>query len=267
MRQFFYSSWRAGFRNRAFVGLFLLGVALVGVAYLSASFSPRQPRTVALDVGLSGLRFSLVLFAITLVQDLVGREIDRRSVILTLSYPVTRAGYLLGRYSGILALTAVAAAILGLLLWIAVMMSGLHYEQQFRVQLGLPYWFAVLGIWLDVAVVAAFGLWIASLSTVANLPLALGALFAIAGRAFGPVADYIAKGADGDKELVGRYGGLLDLIRWLLPDLSRLDWREWPMYGLLPDLAAMGLATLMACAYIGLMVGLAIHFFSRREFS
>lgn len=267
MWQFFLSSWRAGFRNRAFLGLFLLGIGLVGIAYLSASFSPRQPRTVALDVGLAGLRFSLVLFAITLVQDFVGREIDRRAVILTLSYPIARSGYLLGRYLGVLALVAVAAAILGLLLWLVVILSGLHYEQEYRVQLGLPYLLAVIGIWLDVAVVTAFTLWVASLSTVAMLPLALGAMFAIAGRAFGPVADYIARGADGDKLLAAQYGPLLDVVRWLLPDLSRLDWREWPMYGLMPDVSAMGLALLMAIAYIGLMVGLAVHSLSRREFS
>ena len=39
------------------------------------------------------------------------------------------------------------------------------------------------------------------------------------------------------------------------------------MYGLLPDLQTMGLAAAMAIAYAMLMVGLAIHAFSRREFS
>ena len=267
MLQFFLSSWRSGFRNRVFFAVLLLGVALVGVAYLSASFSPRQPLTVALDVGLSGLRVSLVLFAITLVQDLVGREIEQRSVVLTLSYPTSRSAYLIGRYLGVLGLVAVAATILGMLLWIAVMMSGLHYEQQFRVELGLPFWVAVFGVWLDVAVVAAFTLWIATLSTVTMLPLALGAVFAIGGRSLGAVFDFVAKGAEGQVDLAARYGPLLEVIRWVLPDLSRLDWRAWPMYGLAPDFQTTGLAVLMAVAYAVLMIGLAIHAFSRREFS
>lgn len=267
MSQFFLSSWRSGFRNRVFLAVFALAVALVGLAFLSASFSPRQPRTIALDVGLSGLRLSLALFAITLIQDLVGREIQQRSVVLTLSYPTNRATYLIGRYLGVLALTGVAGLIVGMLLWIAVMMSGLHYEQQFRVLLGVPYWAAVFGIWLDVVVVAAFTLWIATLSTVSMLPFALGSMFAIAGRALGPTFDYLAKGADGQIELAQRYGPLLDLIRWLLPDLSRLDWREWPMYGVLPDISAIGLAVLMAGAYTVTMLGLSIHAFSQREFS
>lgn len=267
MWQFVLSSWRSGFRGKSFLGVFLLGVVLVGVAYLSASFSPRQPRTVALDVGLSGLRFSLVLFVIVLVQDLVGREIDRRSVVLTLSYPVPRSAYLIGRYLGVLGLSAAAAMILGLLLWVAVMLAGLHYEQQFRVELGWPYWTAVLGVWVDVAVVAAFSFWISSLSTVAMLPLALGVLFAIAGRAFGAVFDYVAKGADGQDNLAASYGPWLETIRWILPDLSRLDWRAWPMYGVPPDMAALWLGGAMAVLYAVAMLALAIHAFSRREFS
>lgn len=267
MLQYFLSSWRSGFRNRTFLAVFVLGVVLVVLAYLSASFSPRQPLTVALDVGLSGLRFSLVLFAVTLTQDLVAREVEQRSVVLILSYPLHRSNYLIGRYLGILALTGVAALILGLLLWIAVLMSGLSFDQLFRVSLGLPYWATVFGVWLDVAVVTAFTLWIATLSTVIMLPLVLGALFSISGRAVGVVFDFLAKGAEGQAELVATYGPALDVIRWVLPDLSRLDWRAWPMYGLPPDGVTMVLSLLMAFTYVLAMIGFSIYAFSKREFS
>lgn len=267
MLQFFLSSWRSGFRDRIFLSVFALGVALVALAYLSASFSPRQPATVALDVGLSGLRVSLVLFAVTLVQDLVGREVERRSIVLALSYPVHRSSYLIGRYLGILALTAVATLVLGFLLWIAVMLSALHYDQQFRVSLGLAYWATLFGVWADVAVVAAFTLWIATLSTVTMLPLVLGILFAIAGRAVGAVFDFLTSGADGQPDLVTSFGPALDAIRWILPDLSRLDWRVWPMYGVLPDAQTIVLSLLMVLAYSLAMIGFSVYVFSRREFS
>jgi Flp pilus assembly protein protease CpaA len=78
MVTFLLSAWRAGLRSRSIQGVLVLGILLMGVAYLSASFSPRQPQTVALDVGLSGLRFSLVLFALFWIQELVGREIESR---------------------------------------------------------------------------------------------------------------------------------------------------------------------------------------------
>lgn len=267
MKQFFLSSWRAGFRGRSFYGVFLLGVVLVGVAYLAASFSPRQPQTVALDVGFSGLRLSLSLFAIVLVQELVGREIDRRTVVLTLAYPASRSTYVCGRYLGVLALVAIASIVLGMLLSIAVLVASPGYEQQFPVLMGWPYWIAVAGIWLDVAVVAAFTLWISTLSTVVLLPLALGIVFAIASRALGVVFDYVSRGADGQDALVARTGPIVDVARWLVPDLSRLDWRIWSMYGSAPDPDAMTLGVVAALSYSGVMVGLAVLAFSRREFS
>ncbi len=267
MNEFFLSSWRAGFRGRSFVGVFLFALALVGIAYLSASFSPRQPQTVALDVGFSGLRFALSFFAVVLVQELVGREIERRTVILTLAYPASRTAYLFGRYVGIIALVGAATAILGLLLWLVVMVAGAGYEQQFSLYLGAPYWVTIAGIWLDVAVVAAFTLWISALSTVSMLPLLLGIFFLIASRALGAVFDYVAHNSNGKDPLLTQMQPLLEIVHWLLPDLSRLDWRVWPMYGAQPDMTGMVLAMIVAVSYAGMMLGLATHALMRREFS
>lgn len=267
MWQFCLSAWRSGFRSRSVHAILALGILLVGVAFLSASFSPRQPKTVALDVGLSGVRFSLVLFALFWVQELVGREIERRTVMYALSYPVSRASYVLGRYFGILGLLGLAAVLLGLLLWLTVLTVGGAYEQSFRVSLGAPFWSAVFGLWVDAALVASFALWIATLSTVPMLPVALGAAFAVAGKSLGAVIQYLESGADGDVEFHARFNPLVQTIQWLLPDMSRLDWRDWPMYDLFPGAMTMGLGMVMAVAYTAVMLTLAVWTFSRRDFS
>lgn len=264
-RHFFLSAWRAGLRSRSVQGVLVLGIVLMGVAYLSASFSPRQPRTVALDVGLSGLRVSLILFSLFWVQELVGREIERRSVLFALTYPIPRSNFLLGRYFGVLGLVALAALLLGMLLWIVVLVTSPNYEQVFSVALGLPYWSTVFGLWVDAAVVAAFALWVSTFSTVPMLPLTLGLAFSVGGKSLGAVAEYLARGAEGDLELM-RFAPTIEVIQRLLPDLSRLDWRAWPMYGLVPDTQSMWLGLAMAVSYAGLLLTLAIISFSRREF-
>jgi Cu-processing system permease protein len=267
MLEFCLSAWRSGFRSRSVHAILVLGVLLVGVAFLSASFSPRQPMTVALDVGLSGMRFSLVLFALFWVQELVGREVERRTVMYALSYPVSRAAYIIGRYLGILGLLVLAAMLLGLLLWITTLTVGAAYEQSFGLALGFPFWLAIFGLWVDAALIAAFALWIASLSTVPMLPIALGIAFAVAGKSLGAVIDYLARGADNDTVFVSRFSPLIETVQWVLPDLSRLDWRVWPMYDIHPDFTAISLSLLMAVGYSLLMLGLAVIIFSRREFS
>lgn len=265
MWTFLVSAWRAGVRSRSIQGILTLGALLVGVAYLSASFSPRQPRTVALDVGLSGLRVTLVLFALFWIQELVGREIERRTVLFSLTYPVARGHYVLGRYLGVVGLLALAALLLGLLLWLAVLTAGGNYEQGFIVAAGIPFWTTVFGLWVDAAVVAAFALWLATFSTVPMLPLALGLAFAIGGKSLGAVADYLSRGADGDAEVM-RFSPLINVIQWVLPDLSRLDWRVWPMYGLAPEADAVILGLVLAASYAALLVSLAVLTFSRRDF-
>lgn len=265
MFPFVVSTWRAGLRSRSIQAILILGALLVGVAYLAASFSPRQPQTVALDVGLSGLRVTLILFSLFWIQELVAREIDRRTVLFALSYPVARGHYIIGRYLGVLGLIALAALLLGMLLWAVVLTLGKGYVQGFAIAPGSPYWSTVAGLWLDAAVVTAFALWVASFSTVPMLPLALGLAFAIGGKSLGAVAEYLAKGADGDPELM-RFAPIINAIQWVLPDLSRLDWRAWPMYGLAPDGQAVGLGVLLAVSYAALLLTLAVMIFTRRDF-
>lgn len=265
MRQFFFSAWLSGMRGRSFHVVFLLGVALVGVAYLAGAFSPRHPTTVVLDVGYSGIRFGLLLMVLFWVQELVTNEIDRRTVFFALTYPVPRWSYLAGRFAGIAALAAVAAIVLGLLLWLAVIIQAKSYQQQFPPDLGLPYWAAIAGLWIDSVVVMAFTIFLATIATSRAFPLVLGLAFGIAAKAIGPVMEYLAEGAEGDVQLVSRFQPLLDFAVWLLPDLSRLDWRTWPMYGVVPEGQTVMLSIALAVAYAATLFIAAVIGIGRRS--
>jgi Cu-processing system permease protein len=120
---------------------------------------------------------------------------------------------------------------------------------------------------VDAAVVAAVGMAMATLSTVAIMPLAVGVAFAIGGKALGATVDYLGRGADGDVQLTRSMGPVIDVVRWMVPDLARLDWRHWPMYGLPPGAEDVALAVLMGLAYIVVMLAIGIMAFGRREFS
>ncbi|SFZ74572.1 ABC-type transport system involved in multi-copper enzyme maturation, permease component [Chitinimonas taiwanensis DSM 18899] len=266
MLTFYISGVRAGLRGKSFLGVFVLGLLLIGIAFLTGYFSPRQPKTVALDVGLSFLRLILVFLSLFWVQDLISKEIERRTVMFSLAYPVPRAHYLLGRYLAIQTMSVLVALGMAVLLWGAVALAGGSYEQQFPVNLGWPYWIALSGIVLDAAVVSAFALWIATVSTTPMLPLAAGLIFAAVGKSLGAVMDFLARGADGDAALAARFDPIIGLIRWILPDLSRLDWRAAALYNQPMDGTLMGWSICMALAYAGIMLLAATLSFSRREF-
>jgi ABC-type transport system involved in multi-copper enzyme maturation permease subunit len=266
MRAYFISAWRSGLRGYSFQAVFTLGILLISGAYLASLFSPRQPETVAMDVGLSGLHFSLTLLSLFWVQDLVGKEIERRTATLYLAYPIPRSHYVTGCFLGISLLLLIASIVLGLLLWIAVLSASLDYTQAHSGALGLPYWSTILGLWLNSVVVASFALCIATISTVPALPLALGVAFAIAANSLGAVVDFLAHGAGGQKELVAHYSSAVEMTRLVLPDLSRLDWRIWTMYDQPLPPGTISLSCLMAGCYLALMLGIAIYAFKQRDF-
>lgn len=265
MRAFLISALLGGFRGRSVRAIVLLGVCLLAFSHVAADFSPRQPQTVALDVGLSFLRFVLVLLAIFWTQELIGKEFDKRTVLVAFSYPAPRSHYLLGRFLGIGVLLALAAALLAVFLWLLVLISDFGYAQTQPVALDGRYWLAVCGLWLDAMVVAAFALCMSALSTVSLLPLAIGGLFAVAAKSIGPVLDYLRAGAEGDTEIVEQFHPLLEALRWALPDLSRLDWRAMPLYQLDIPATTMGLATIMALSYMALLLWVAVRIANRRE--
>lgn len=267
MTAFIAAAWRSGLRGRSFQAVFFLGLILLAVAYLAASFSPRAPKTVALDVGMAGIRFTLVLAILFWIQDLLGKEIERKLVFFALTYPVPRWQYLLARYISVVTMALPVVLILGLGLQGVVALAGGDYVQSTPVHMGLPFWTTLIFLWLGICVVAAFTVLVASLSTTPLLSFSLGAAFAIASFAIGPVVAYLQAGASGQEGLVEHYLPILSLVQWLVPDLGRLDLRTWPMYGVPVSSEILVAGTGLALGFVGVALGLAMRIFSRREFS
>ncbi len=267
MREHMIVAWRSGLRSRSFHAIFILGMLVMGGAYLAAQFSGRQPATVALDVGISGVRFIILLLTVFWCQELIAREVERRTVFFALAYPTPRAHYIIGRYLGVLALAACAIIVLGILLSVTAYFATKLYGQSSPVNLDFGLWLTLFYIWLDAAVVAAFAVFVATFATTPLLPLALGFAFAVAARSLGPALEFLRNKEDGDEELSASLGPVVENIRWLLPDLSRLDIRVAALYGKMPTTAELFFGSSMAIAYSVMLLVLAIWIFRKRQFA
>jgi len=265
MFELFKLGLRTGLRNFGIRVLLAVVVLLLGAALLAAGFSGRQLLTVALDVGFSGLRLVLLLMALFWVQELLARDIERKTLYFVLAYPISRRQYLLARYGSAAVLTGGAVLLVGGLLWLAVSLFGSDYQQSTPPALDGRFAAVLLGIWLDLLVVLAFAFLLASLSTTPFLPMLLGLAFALAARGLGPTFDYLRHSQFADPTQARWFGPLLEYAYAWLPDLSRLDWRPWVLYDLSADPVAALTAALMALAYIALALSLAGSIFTRRN--
>jgi ABC-type transport system involved in multi-copper enzyme maturation permease subunit len=267
MKGFIWSSLLSGIRSHSFQLLVVLSLLIIGLAWLAANFSARHPETLALDVGLSGMRAILIFMALFWVQDLIGRDIERKTVMFALAYPVPRSHYLLGRFFGIALLSAGSVAIMATILWVTLQFKMVDYNQMTPIDTGLAYWATCFYLYISILVVAAFALLVATLSTTPMLPLLLGAGFAVVASSIGATLDFLLYSDLAEEAQRESLSGVLQAASWVFPDLSRLDIRDWTLYGAAPDARQLLLPLVMAFAYIAVMLGLAVNRFQAREFT
>lgn len=267
MYQHFLITLRSGLRSHVLQALLAIGVLMMGAAYLAGTFSPRQPATVTLDVGFSFVRAVGLILVLFWAYEFVGREIERRTIFVSLTYPTPRSHFLFGRYLGLIVLTVLVIAILGALLAGTTLLSELTYAQSNPVSLKGPYLLTLLALLLDLSVVAAFGMLIAVVSTTPFLPLLVGLAFAVSARSLGPAMEYLSQMGGKDEALKSSLLPVFDVLRWLLPDLSRLDIRYYPLYAHQPDTGLLFGVLLMALGYAGIMLALSVWLFERRQFN
>jgi ABC-type transport system involved in multi-copper enzyme maturation permease subunit len=266
MPSHFLAAWRSGLRSQSFRVLFILSLLGMGLVLLSSTFSGRQPQTVALDVGLSLVRTLCAAMSIFWCQELIGKEIDRKTVLFSLAYPCPRYRYILGRYFAILAMTLVCLTSLLALLVVTIKAgSPADYHQAHPIHLEHM---ALVGIYIlmDLAVIAAFAVSIACVSTSSLMPLAMGIAFTIAARGLGPAVQLLQEKSAIDADMADQLGPVVKVIQFIVPDLSRLDLRDAVLYGDVLATPQLLWPMMQSVTYAVLLLVIGIAYFQKREF-
>lgn len=259
-------SWLSGIRSHALRVLLVLGGLLMGVAFLAGSFSLRQPLVVAMDVGLSGLRFLGLLLVLFWMQEAFGKDLERRTVMFAMAYPIPRAAYVIGRYLGVMALVFVTVAFWGALLYLINQFAAWGNEQSSANSFDAGYLLVLLGIFFDLAVIGSFFVAVSSVAQTPMVPFIASFFFALSARSIGVMIDFLTLSGQADAEIKSNLLPLLEATRWVLPDLSRLDWRQITLYGDWPSWGQVLVGMTLALGYLLVMLGCSVLIFRKRSF-
>lgn len=138
-------------RDRILYSALFLGVLLNLVGMLAANLTFIHPERVLLDIGLAGLTWTLVGLAIVMGGGLIQKEIERRTLFVALSHPISRTQFFCGKYLGLagvltLNLLALVAAFAVTLLIVPDASSALG---------ALVFWEAAFFVWLQALMMSA----------------------------------------------------------------------------------------------------------------
>lgn len=156
----FWAIAKAGFnearRNRVTLVVAAFAVGLILMTTLVLNLTIYTLDRIVTDFGLGVMSLLLVALSVFLSAGMLSREIEKRTVFLVMSRPVSRELFAAARYAGMaLTLTMLEAAMT--LVYFAQL---LIFEVPFNPAIG----WALLGLWVEVLLLAAVGLFLSSFS-------------------------------------------------------------------------------------------------------
>jgi Cu-processing system permease protein len=88
-------------RDKLLYNTLLISFILLVVALLAAQVSIIRQDRILVDFGLTGLWLSNVVIAVLTGASMIGKELDRRTISVILSRPISRHQFLIGKYLGL----------------------------------------------------------------------------------------------------------------------------------------------------------------------
>jgi Cu-processing system permease protein len=244
-----YNTHLESVRQRLFVGLLFFAFLLMTSSLILKDIAVNQDPKILKDIGLAATEFFGTLIAIFIGSDLIGRDIERRTLHLLLVKPLGRTEFIVGRYLGLCS-TIVTSVLLmtgGLMLALATAHATFSW--------GIAK--AVVAIILQLLVTGAIS---AFLSTTSSRSLALigSTIICVLGR----MTDVLKNASI---VLKGFPDWLGKALYYSVPNLQNFDLKTHAVYGdAIPNEILFGLAG-YAFAYIAVLLSLAALAFHRRD--
>ena len=244
------NTFRETIRDRIFYSLIAFAVLTVAASLLAGSVSLGQDVRVIGDFSLTAILVFELIITLFIGTQLVWREIERKTVYLVLSKPVSREAFYLGKFFGLCLTLLVSGVIMGVI-FLSIMAFKTH---AFNFIAALAILLVILEAWLLTAV----GLLFNSFTT----PLA-SAIYTFCLALIGHSSTTIWLMAKKATPAV-RY--VLESVYYVFPNLEKFNLRNEVAFSFQPEAGQMVMILLYFVAYTVAVLLLGMAAFRRHEF-
>ncbi|MGJ3249195.1 MAG: ABC transporter permease [Elainellaceae cyanobacterium] len=237
--------------------LYLIGIfalVLFAAAALLPEVAASAENKIILDVGIAAIGITGLITAVFIGTGLVNKEIEKRTVYVLVAKPISKTEFIVGKHIGLSTVLMVLIAAMTLIYMGTLSAQQIEFPVE-NILLSMLYLFIELSLITAVAIL--FGVFTSSI---------LATLLTLAVYLVGHLSQDLVRLAK-LSESPGIQRGIENLYL-VLPDLSRLDYKNQAVYGaeaFPPSLELLGNAA-YGIVYTVLLLAIAILIFSRREF-
>ncbi len=258
------NTFREAVRDRVFYNLLLFAVMLIGTSIVIGQLAAGQDVKIIKDLGLAASLLFGVGIAIFIGIQLVAREVERRSVHATLSKPLGRSTFLLGKYFGLLLTLGVnivvMTAALFLVLTVYWKITPPGVQAIWTAPAVDPHLLtALVLIYVELALVTAIALLFSTYSS-ALLAATFTAALWVAGHFVQDLRTLHEIGASAATSWTAW------LVSWVLPNLALFDVKGEVVHGVAVPATQVAGAIGYGVTYSAAVLLLAMVIFQRRDF-
>jgi len=260
-----YITFVEGIRSRALFGIFIMALLMFAVTVTLTNLFMRDIVKVAVDLSLATISFSGLLMVIFIGNSLLSKDIDKRTIYMVISRPLSRGQYIWGKFFGIFLLVIAAVIFLGILSSLPVYFAGLSYENPESVFKWSIYFYAIVLIAMKLALIASVTIFFSSFTSTSFISLML----TIAAYIIGTSTETVKGFLDAKTQVIEispLMGYVINGVYYLFPNLATFDIKLQASHGLALPEGYILWAMVYWFFYVGLMVSAAALIMGRREF-
>ncbi|MDT9178537.1 MAG: ABC transporter permease [Limnospira sp. PMC 1291.21] len=234
--------------------LYILGIfalLMVAAVELMPQVAASLEDKIVLDLGLAAISILSLIVAVFVSTNLINQEIEKRTVYLLISKPVSRPELIIGKHLGLWAVLAVLLVVMTVIYMGVLSLNQIPYP-------GKSIAISNLFIWIKFGLIGAAGILLGVLTS-----SLLATLLTFAVYVMGSLSrDLLELGQISDSNTIENVTTAMYVI---LPDLARLNLKNDAVYADIPDVPILVANAGYGIIYTVLLLALAIAIFSRRE--
>ncbi|MEK7841941.1 MAG: ABC transporter permease [Deltaproteobacteria bacterium] len=258
-------TFKEGIKNRVIFGIFIIAILLFAATTVVITLFMRDIVKVAVDLSLSTVSFAGILTILFIGVNLFGKDLDKRTIYMVISRPISRSEYLVGKFTGIVLLALAVVVFLGLLSSVPVILSKkFYYYPEARFDWWI-YLIAVIYIFIKLAVVSAIITLFASFTSNSFIALVLSIVVYFIGQSTESVRLLLTSQVE-RIEVSPVLSYMVEVAYYIFPNMSAFDLKTQAAHGLSISPSYILWTMLYAVFYIFIALSIGALAFRRREF-
>lgn len=202
-------------KSRVLINTIFISLGIFVVVLVASELSYGNPQKVALDLGLGAMTISLFIIAILMGSTLVSKEIQERTIYIVLARGIGRTNFFLGRIFGLAMALFINAFIISVFVLALYFLLGGVFDTLLIYSVGYSY----LSSLIILCVVSFFSLF-------TNITLSIIYTFIL--YVIGNVLNETIVLTFVENRPILRK--VIDIIRWLVPNFSILNIKDYVLY-------------------------------------